>query len=74
MTKTFKYPVVETTVWLQCQAPAGNWVDSIGFPYYLDSGRTMSQAIADAEASAKYHEEILRTTTRIVRKTIEVLC
>ena len=70
MAKKFAYPVIEQIVWVQTQAPAGNWVDSTGFIY--GNGTTMESAIKDAEQIRKY-DMSRGTMARIVRKTIEVL-
>jgi hypothetical protein len=70
-TGNFAHPIVEQTVWVQTQAPAGNWVDRTGFPYG-DGEAAMQEAIQRAQQSAAWEEQ-QGTTTRIVRKVIEVL-
>lgn len=64
----------EGVVWVQVQAPAGNWVDDTGFPYGADSSRTYRLALAEAKHNAAF----LRNNrggreVRVVRKFIEIL-
>lgn len=51
----------EPYFWLQCQAPAGNWYDSLG-----------SQNL-DNILSMKSYEEARGNTCRVVTKVIQVL-
>lgn len=59
------YEVVEVIegsyYWLQYQAPAGNWVDLVGFPTFEDA------------VSHGQYEQSLGKVCRIVTKTINVL-
>lgn len=59
------YKVVEVIeggyYWLQYQAPAGNWVDLVGFPTFEDA------------VSHGQYKQSLGNVCRIVTKTINVL-
>lgn len=59
----------EMIVWVQKQAPAGNWVDYSGFPYE----KNPEEKLQAARDFAQWVEKDSSSKTRIVIKTIEIL-
>lgn len=63
-------------VWLQTQAPAGNWCDNLGLPFKRGDQDSYEDAVARAHEHGLYltTERKTETAHRVVCRITEVLC
>jgi len=70
----FSAPEVQTVIWVQQQAPVGNWVNYTGYPYNDHDSRCddMERAIKEAKYVAAIYTK-QGTKCRVIRQCIEIL-
>lgn len=64
--------IVEDRMWVQTQAPAGNWVNSTGIPVWYHDPDSVKGARMQAESYAEYERKHGRNA-RVIRQYYEVL-